>query len=256
MIIGIGGVSRAGKTSLALQVQKWYGSVVLLHQDDYILPENEMPTIRGHIDWERPDAYDYERLIKAVELAQEEYDIVVVEGLMVLCHSALTNLMDKTIYIRITKEAFLSRKTLDKRWGDEPDWYIEHIWNSHFAYCNKTNDNNQVLLVDGELINEDEIKSYIESKNLKTYIMITKTIEIEDLVNDFPFSVKYLADQGIRCIACGEPIWGTLEEASKEKGFDDKKIQSFVDDLNKISETNNSGEEKISQVEGVKKMDL
>jgi len=86
--------------------------------------------------------------------------------------------------------------------------------------------------------------------------MITKTIEIEDLVNDYPFSVKYLADQGIRCIACGEPIWGTLEEASKEKGFDDEKIQFFVDELNKMSETSISEDKKVSQVEGVKKMDL
>ena len=86
--------------------------------------------------------------------------------------------------------------------------------------------------------------------------MITKTIEIEDLVNDFPFSVKYLADQGIRCIACGEPIWGTLEEASKEKGFDDEKIQGFVDELNKISEIKISEDKKVTQVEGVKKINL
>ena len=86
--------------------------------------------------------------------------------------------------------------------------------------------------------------------------MITKTIEIEDLVNDYPFSVKFLADQGIRCIACGEPIWGTLEEASKEKGFDDEKVQYFVDELNKMSENDTSKDKKVSPIEGVKKMDL
>ncbi|MCK5775139.1 MAG: hypothetical protein KAH25_03130 [Bacteroidales bacterium] len=86
--------------------------------------------------------------------------------------------------------------------------------------------------------------------------MITKTIEIEDLVNDYPFSVKFLADQGIRCIACGEPIWGTLEEASKEKGFDDEKVQYFVDELNKMSEKKPSDDKKVSPIEGVKKMDL
>lgn len=62
--------------------------------------------------------------------------------------------------------------------------------------------------------------------------MINKNIEIEDLVNDYPFSVKYLSEQGIRCIACGEPIWGTLEEAAKEKGFDDAKVDFFVNELN------------------------
>jgi len=65
--------------------------------------------------------------------------------------------------------------------------------------------------------------------------MIDKNIEIEDLVNDYPFSVKYLSEQGIRCIACGEPIWGTLEEAAKEKGFDDSKIDHFVNELNEMA---------------------
>jgi methionine synthase II (cobalamin-independent) len=65
--------------------------------------------------------------------------------------------------------------------------------------------------------------------------MITKTIEIEDLVKDYPFSVKYLMEHGIKCIACGEPIWGTLEEAAKEKGFDDESIDQFVGEMNAIA---------------------
>ena len=65
--------------------------------------------------------------------------------------------------------------------------------------------------------------------------MITKEIEIEDLVNDYAFSVKYLSEQGIRCIACGEPIWGTLEEAAKEKDFTDEEIAVFVKELNSMA---------------------
>jgi methionine synthase II (cobalamin-independent) len=66
--------------------------------------------------------------------------------------------------------------------------------------------------------------------------MITKKITIEDLVEDVPGSVKYMMDQGIKCIACGEPIWGTLEEAAKEKGFGDADIEKFVADLNAMIE--------------------
>lgn len=64
---------------------------------------------------------------------------------------------------------------------------------------------------------------------------ITKNITIEDLVNDYPFSVNYLSEKGIRCIKCGEPIWGTLEEACREKGFEEKQIDIFVDELNRLS---------------------
>lgn len=64
---------------------------------------------------------------------------------------------------------------------------------------------------------------------------ITKEIEIEDLVKLIPESVSYLMEKGIRCLRCGEPIWGTLETASKEKGFNELELNSFVADLNKLA---------------------
>ena len=60
---------------------------------------------------------------------------------------------------------------------------------------------------------------------------ITKDIYIEELVSHYPFSVRYLSKKGIKCIACGEPIWGTLEEAAKETGFDDGAISEIVDEM-------------------------
>ena len=63
---------------------------------------------------------------------------------------------------------------------------------------------------------------------------IYKSIYIEDLVNVLPDSVVYLMDKGIRCLRCGEPSWGTLESAAKEKGFNDIDIEKFVEDLNKM----------------------
>jgi uncharacterized protein Smg (DUF494 family) len=70
--------------------------------------------------------------------------------------------------------------------------------------------------------------------------MIDKDITIEDLVEITSGSVIYLMEQGIKCIACGEPIWGTLEEAAKEKGFNDEDIRKFINDLNNL----NNGETK------------
>ena len=47
-------------------------------------------------------------------------------------------------------------------------------------------------------------------------MLTTKDITIEELVEKAPKSVEYLMNAGIKCIACGEPIWGTLEEAAME----------------------------------------
>lgn len=62
---------------------------------------------------------------------------------------------------------------------------------------------------------------------------VTKDITIEDLVTEFPESVGFLMKKGIKCIVCGEPIWGTLEQAIRDKGMESE-IDQIVDELNKI----------------------
>ncbi len=66
---------------------------------------------------------------------------------------------------------------------------------------------------------------------------ITKDISIENLIENYPFAAEYLMEKGIRCIRCGEPIWGSLEDAATEKGFDTKQIQDFVDEMKDKAET-------------------
>ncbi len=62
--------------------------------------------------------------------------------------------------------------------------------------------------------------------------MITKDILIEELVREFPESVRFLMEKGIKCLACGEPIWGTLAEAAQERGFSEQEIDALVKELN------------------------
>jgi methionine synthase II (cobalamin-independent) len=50
---------------------------------------------------------------------------------------------------------------------------------------------------------------------------IDGNILIEDLVQECPKAVAILREFGIRCIQCGEPLWGTLAEAAKERGIED-----------------------------------
>lgn len=63
---------------------------------------------------------------------------------------------------------------------------------------------------------------------------ITEEIGIEDLVKLLPEAVSYLSENGIRCLRCGEPIWGSLKNAAEEKGFGQNEIKKFVDELNKM----------------------
>ncbi len=83
---------------------------------------------------------------------------------------------------------------------------------------------------------------------------ITKDISIEELIESVPASVEYLMKEGIRCIVCGEPIWGTLEEAAEEKGFKAEDIERFVKDLQYLADHPEEGPDMPGKKIDVKKM--
>lgn len=64
-------------------------------------------------------------------------------------------------------------------------------------------------------------------------VRINKNIFIEDLIQVYPQSVRFLMEKGITCIACGAPVWGTLEDNAQQKGMDDETIEQLVEELNK-----------------------
>ena len=67
--------------------------------------------------------------------------------------------------------------------------------------------------------------------------MIEKNIYIEDLVREYPEVISPLAELGIICIACGEPVWGTLEELVDKKGLNN--LDQIIEQLNKIINNKN-----------------
>ena len=66
--------------------------------------------------------------------------------------------------------------------------------------------------------------------------MIDKNVYIEDLVNDHPEVIAPLSEIGIVCIACGEPVWGTLGELIDKKGLQNQ--LEIIEKINKIIENN------------------
>jgi len=59
---------------------------------------------------------------------------------------------------------------------------------------------------------------------------ITLDTDVEDLAMQFPKAVGFLTKRGVRCIRCGEPVWGTLGKLLEEDGI--AHPQALVDDLN------------------------
>lgn len=64
--------------------------------------------------------------------------------------------------------------------------------------------------------------------------MLTKKDEIEYILRCVPGALEYLMKKGVCGISCGEPYFGTLELAAKDKGFTDSEIDIIVSDLNNL----------------------
>jgi hybrid cluster-associated redox disulfide protein len=47
---------------------------------------------------------------------------------------------------------------------------------------------------------------------------------IEEIVRENPELIKILMEYGLHCVSCGEPVWGTLAENTREKGISDLEL--------------------------------
>lgn len=62
---------------------------------------------------------------------------------------------------------------------------------------------------------------------------IKKDVSIEDLIHDHPGAVRFLIDNNLPCVVCGEPFWGTLEELARQENWNDDKIDALVEKFNR-----------------------
>ena len=78
------------------------------------------------------------------------------------------------------------------------------------------------------------MKSPSEARRLRSEIpmdSVSRESLVEELVRVNSDVVRVLILEGLPCVVCGEPFWGTLEELARQKGWDDAKIDSLVEKM-------------------------
>lgn len=152
MILAIGGVSNAGKSTLAAEIQKYLPekNIVVICQDDFVADEKNFPMINGRPDWEHPESIDHEGFMQSILKHLKQDHLVIAEGLLVFHRPETRQLFDKGIFIEIERHTFLQRKNNDFRWGPQPDWYLRHIWESYLKYGQALNCSFPLLRIRGD----------------------------------------------------------------------------------------------------------
>ncbi|MBM3306936.1 MAG: uridine kinase [Candidatus Eisenbacteria bacterium] len=154
IVIGIGGGTGSGKTTVALEVRKHFAeeSVVIIHHDSYYVDRSSLPaTERTRLNYDHPDAFDNALLLEHLRelraggpIEKPVYDfethcrlpetvtvrpagIVLLEGILVLAEPALRELMDIKLYVDTdADERFIRRLRRDvTRRGRNMDQVVE-----------------------------------------------------------------------------------------------------------------------------------
>eukprot|EP01135_Chromosphaera_perkinsii_P005973 Nk52_evm2s376 gene=Nk52_evmTU2s376 len=159
LVIGLGGATSSGKTTLAKQLLKRFRRCVIVHQDDYYREEEELPVVNGVANWEDPaglrlgDFYDDIGRNKrecedgerrnsgggGAEEAEEgeemysEVQLLVVEGFLLYEDIARADeVLDLKFLILLSREECERRRDgreyLDGEYVDPPGYFSEFVW--------------------------------------------------------------------------------------------------------------------------------
>jgi len=62
--------------------------------------------------------------------------------------------------------------------------------------------------------------------------MITAESKVDEMVENYPGTVRFLMMRNLPCVVCGEPFWGTIGELCRQKKWSEEQIEKLVREFN------------------------
>lgn len=151
-MIGIGGCSCSGKSTLAKSLASYLGTssnpCPTVHVDKFFKPESEMalietPNSERFRNWEIPSSTDFARAVQFIEQVKSkmlrEMDansprtmFIIVEGFLIYAHKPLLPMFDVKFFLKINRETSYARRMQNK---PVPETYFHSvIWPMHLKH--------------------------------------------------------------------------------------------------------------------------
>ncbi len=62
--------------------------------------------------------------------------------------------------------------------------------------------------------------------------MFSEETKIEDLIEAHPSAVGFFTSEGLPCVVCGEPFWGSVGDLARQMNWTDEQITRLIGRLN------------------------
>ncbi|XP_074935441.1 nicotinamide riboside kinase 1 isoform X2 [Phalacrocorax aristotelis] len=181
LIIGIGGVTNGGKTTLAGKLKKMLPNCDIISQDDFFKPESEVETDEhGFKLYDVLDALYMDEMVKSIHnwmknpassgvLTEElrntcdnlkntdDVFILIVEGFLLYNYEPLNELWNRRYFLTLPYEECKRRRSARVyQPADTPGYFDGHVWPMYLKYKNELEeDASNIVYLDGTKSQEE-----------------------------------------------------------------------------------------------------
>ncbi|XP_061483785.1 nicotinamide riboside kinase 1 isoform X2 [Rhineura floridana] len=180
LVIGLGGVTNGGKTTLARRLKKQLPNCIILSQDDYFKPESDVAVDEhGFLQYDVLDALHMEKMVADIRswmtnledsaLTRPPYSthdnqkgaegtrVLIVEGFLLYNYKPLSDIWNKKYFLTIPYEECKRRRS-SRIYNppDSPGYFDGHVWPMYLKHKREMEENETgIVYLDGTKSQED-----------------------------------------------------------------------------------------------------
>ncbi|XP_003788920.2 nicotinamide riboside kinase 2 isoform X2 [Otolemur garnettii] len=181
LIVGIGGVTNGGKTTLTNSLLKVLPNCCVIHQDDFFKPQDQIAVGEdGFKQWDVLESLDMEAMLNTVQawlsnpqkfarahgvsVWPEDTHILLLDGFLLYSYKPLVDLYSRRYFLTIPyEECKWRRSTRSYKVPDSPNLFDGHVWPMYQKYRREMEvDDVEVVYLDGMKSREELFQQVLE----------------------------------------------------------------------------------------------